>query len=277
MLGAAKLAARHIHRAVKQVHTASVSIFANIILFAIIIIITIGSILIILLIRYSRQMLHGPSREILHCTSCYLGKSQEKKQGQEEESQKQVHQVCARAAGRAFPLTVVGFFISPRTWGARVHLSKEQMKLWLKDKVPASSSSGTSCVKDQHSKLSNKNSKERTPANKVKREEEVKLEGGFEACQPTMVVQPQAVIVDDKEDGSNSGRRAHITLGCAEGVRPVQAGIDLENILEELDLEDKKSDDGTEVEEGRLHHAGEAIYLELKQPINFSSLFTGSY
>jgi len=237
--------------------------------------------------RYSRQMLHGPSREILHCTSCYLGKSQrhqqdccqQKNQGQEASpNQEQVHEVCGRAAGQAFPLTVVGFFITPRTWGARVTLSKEQMKLWLKDKVPASPSLGTPHIKDLHSKLP-KNSKERTPANKVKRgeDEQVKLEGGFEACQTTMVVQPRAVTVDDKEEGSNSGRRAHITLGCAEGVRPVQAGIDLENILEELDLGDENSDDGTEVEEGRLYHAGEAIYLEIKQPITFSSLFTGSY
>jgi len=220
--------------------------------------------------RYSRQMLHGASSDILHCTSCYLGKSQEKKQGQEEESQKQAYEVCARAAGRAFPLTVVGFFISPRTWGARVHLSKEQMKLWFKDKVPTSSSS-----ENQHSKLP-KNSKERIPANKVNREEEVNLEGGFEACQTTMEVQPRAVSLDGEEEGSNSGRRAHITLGCAEGVRPMQAGIDLENILEVLHLGDENSD-GTEVEEGRLYHAGDAIYLELKQPITFSSFFTGSY
>ena len=235
--------------------------------------------------------MNGPSRDILHCTSCYLGKSQrqqqqetcqEKNQGRGEESQnqEQVQDVCRRAAGQAYPLTVVGFFIPPRTWGARVSLSEEQRELWLEDKVPTSTSPGTPHARDQHSKLP-KNSKERTPATKVKREEEkeVNLEGGFEACQTTMVVQPQAVTSDKEEEKSKwkSGRRAHITLGCAEGVKPVQAGIDLENILEELDLGDESSDDGTEVEEGRLYLAGDAIYLELKQPITFSSLFTGSY
>ena len=241
----------------------------------------------------------GPSREILHCTSCYLGRNQrqeelqekkqrqekvqEKKQGQEEveekkQGQEEVQEACAKAAGRAFPLTVVGFFLTPRTWGARVSLSKEQMELWLEDKVSTSLSPGSSAqvsaVKNQHSKLP-KTSKERTPANKVKEEEQVDLEGGFEACQTTMVVQPRVAEVEGSRWGRRPGRRAHITLGCAEGVRPVQAGKDLENILEELHLEDEKA--GAEVEEGRLYLGGEAIYLELNQPITFSSLFTGSY
>ena len=242
-----------------------------------------------LITRYSRQMFQGPSREILHCTSCYLGRNQQKQEqeqeqeNQEEQEKLEVQEACGRAAGRAFPLTVVGFFLTPRTWGARVSLSKEQMELWVEDNVTTSSSPVSSThVKDQHPKQG-KTSKERTHANKVKREEEeeqVDLEGGLEACQTTMVVQNQVASVDEVEGsrwGRKSGRRAHITLGCAEGARPVQAGKDLENILDELDLEaDEKS--GTEVgEEGRLYVAGEAIYLELNQPITFTSLFTGSY
>ena len=252
----------------------------------VVVIITIA--ILILITRYSRQMFQGPSREILHCTSCYLGRNQQKQQEQEEQKNQEgqekleVQEVCGQAAGRAFPLTVVGFFLTPRTWGARVNLSKEQMELWVEDNVTSSSPVSSTHVKDQHSKQG-KTSKERTHANKVKRKEEeehVDLEGGLEACQTTMVVQSQVASVDEVEGsrwGRKSGRRAHITLGCAEGARPVQAGKDLENILDELDLEaDEKS--GTEVgEEGRLHVAGEAIYLELNQPITFTSLFTGSY
>ena len=58
-------------------------------------------------------------------------------------------------------------------------------------------------------------------------------------------------------------------------MKPVQAGSDLENILDELDLENRNL--GIEVEGGKLYLVGEAAYLELNQPITFSSLFTGGY
>ena len=226
-------------------------------------------------------MFPGPSRDILHCTSCYLGKLG-KNQRQEEKSSRQ-EEVSGKAVGQTFPLTVIGFFLTSKTWGARVGLSKEQKELWLKDKEQSSLSSASSAhaspVKDQHSK-SAKTSKQRTPAIKVKREEEeqVDLEGGLDACQPTMVtVQSKAGKVEGEESRwrEEQGRRAHITLGCAEGVKPAQAGGDLENILDELDLENRNL--GIEVEGGKLYLVGEAAYLELNQPITFSSLFTGGY
>ena len=178
---------------------------------------------------------------------------------------------------------MIGFFLTSKTWGARVGLSKEQKELWLKDKEPSSLSSASSAhagpVKDQHFN-SAKTSKQRAPAIKVKREEEeqVDLEGGLDACQPTMVtVQSKAGKVEGEESRwrDEKDRRAHITLGCAEGVKPMQAGSDLENILDELDLENENL--GKEVEGGKLYLVGEAIYLELNQPITFSSFFTGGY
>ena len=116
---------------------------------------------------------------------------------------------------------------------------------------------------------------------KKKQEEEVvDLEGGFEVCQPTMRVQSQTATEEEehrrRRRNTTTGRRAHITLGRAEGVRPVQAGVDLEDILDELEL--LKEDCGTDMEGGRLYLlSGKAVFLELKQPITFTSLFTGSY
>ena len=266
-----------------QAGRARISILVTVTLIIVVAIITIA--ILILIIRYSRQMLQGPSREILHCTSCYLGRNQRQQhqelqeQKKEEGKEERAKEVCGRAAGRAFLLTVVGFFLTPRTWGARVCLSKEQMELWIEDKVTKTSSPGSSAPathsRDHHSKLG-KTFKERTPSNKDEREEEeVDLEGGLEACQTTMVVQSQ-VDAEGSRWGRKPGRRAHLTLGCAEGVRPVQAGKDLENILDELDLEaDEKT--GAEVDEGRLYIAEDAIYLELNQPVTFTSLFTGGY
>ena len=184
----------------------------------------------------------------------------------------------ARAAGRVFPLTVTGLFLTSRTWGAAVDLSKEQRDLWLEGRQSTPSSIP---AKLQPSKPA-KSSSGRTPHGVKKKQEEevVDLEGGFEVCQPTMRVQSQTATEEEghrrRRRNTTTGRRAHITLGRAEGVRPVQAGVDLEDILDELDLVEE--DCGTDVEGGRLYLlSGKAVFLELKQPITFTSLFTGSY
>merc|ERR1712012_321589 len=238
--------------------------------------------------RYQRLWSSGPSREILHCTSCYLGRSQRqqaKKYLEEEEEEEgkgekreEVENASARAAGRVFPLKVVSLFLTSRTWGAAVDLSKEPRDLWLEGRQSPSSSIP---AKLQPSKPA-KSSSGRTPhgVKKKQEEEEVDLEGGFEACQPTMRVQSQTATEEEehrrRRRNTTNGRRAHITLGRAESVRPVQAGVDLEDILDELDLVEE--DCGTDVEGGRLYlPSGKAVFLELKQPITFTSLFTGSY
>ena len=242
------------------------------------------------MIRYQRLWSSGPSREILHCTSCYLGRSQrqqadkylEEEDGKEEgkgEKREEVQNASARAAGRVFPLKVAGLFLTSRTWGAAVDLSKEQRDLWLEERQSPSSSSP---AKLQPSKPAKSSSGRTPPGVKNKQEkEEVDLEGGFEACQPTMRVQSLTATEEEehrrrRRNTTTTGRRAHITLGCAKGVRPVQAGVDLEDILDELNLVEE--DCGTDVEGGRLYLlSGKALFLELKEPKTFSSLFTGSY
>jgi len=235
--------------------------------------------------RYQRLWSSGPSREILHCTSCYLGRSQKQQadknlEGEEGQGEKreEVQNASVRAAGRVFPLKVAGLFLTSRTWGAAVDLSKEQRDLWLEERQSPSSSIP---AKLQPSKPAKSSSGRTPPGVKNKQEEEeVDLEGGFEACQPTMRVQSQTATEEEEhrrwKRTITIGRRAHITLGYAKGVRPAQAGVDLEDILDELEL--VKEDCGTDVEGGRLYLlSGEAVFLELKQPITFTSLFTGSY
>ena len=201
----------------------------------------------------------------------------EEEEGKGEKREK-VQNASARAAGRVFPLKVAGLFLTSRTWGAAVDLSKEQRDLWLEERQSPSSSSP---AKLQPSKPAKSSSGRTPPGVKNKQEEEeVDLEGGFEACQPTMRVQSRTAAEEEeprrRRRNTTTDRRAHITLGCAEGVRPVQAGVDLEDILDELNLVEE--DCGTDVEGGRLYLlSGKAVFLELKQPITFTSLFTGSY
>nr|CAD7455020.1 unnamed protein product [Timema tahoe] len=109
---------------------------------------------------------------MLHCTAkfCLGGKVPG---SSEYASKEEVVDSC----GRSYPLQIVGLLMTPRTFGARVKLEKEQLTLW-----------GTSLASS----------------------------GQFEpSFHPT----------------SGTGSKAHVTLGCAEGVEAVTTGLDLEEIV----------------------------------------------
>ena len=55
------------------------------------------------------------------------------------------------------------------------------------------------------------------------------LSDAISACRPSLVVDN----LEQLQAPSPLGRRAHITLGCAEGVRPVQTGLDQVQVLRE--------------------------------------------
>ncbi|XP_027726066.1 2',3'-cyclic-nucleotide 3'-phosphodiesterase isoform X2 [Vombatus ursinus] len=73
------------------------------------------------------------------------------------------------------------------------------------------------------------------------------------------------------------GSRAHITLGCAAGVQPVQTGIDLLEILRQ----EKGGSQGEEVSElsrGKLYSLGNGQWmLRLAKKLEFRAIFTGYY
>ena len=122
--------------------------------------------------------------------------------GQEEQEHLQA------TLGRAFHLSVVGFFVTPRSWGARVRLGEEQGGLWRNE-------TGQGVV--ELVTVKRKSTKKEKPEEQV-----VDLNGGYQACQPTLEEGKPRVWSDNE----NAQRRAHMTLGCAEGVRPIQVTID---------------------------------------------------
>lgn len=120
--------------------------------------------------------------------------------------------------GSAFELSLSALFVTPRTVGARVSLTEEQLLLWPADA--------------------------------------------------------------EKEAGSASlplGSRAHVTLGCAEGVEPVQTGLDLLEILA-LQQEGHQGELIEEMELGSLTYYGEGRWLlTLREPICSSACFSSFY
>ncbi|XP_059204329.1 2',3'-cyclic-nucleotide 3'-phosphodiesterase [Centropristis striata] len=149
----------------------------------------------------------------LHCTTkfCDYGKAEGAKEYAQNQAVKDFY-------GSAFELSLTALFVTPRTVGARVSLTEEQLQLWPADA--------------------------------------------------------------EKEAGSASlplGSRAHVTLGCAEGVEPVQTGLDLLEILA-LQQEGQQGEPIEEMELGSLTYYGEGRWLlSLREPICTPACFSSFY
>ncbi|XP_036407921.1 2',3'-cyclic-nucleotide 3'-phosphodiesterase-like [Megalops cyprinoides] len=148
----------------------------------------------------------------LHCTTkfCDFGKAEGAKEYAEKPSVKEWY-------GRMTELTLSALFITPRTLGARVALTQEQLELWPAD---------------------------------AKAESEPDLP---------------------------AGSRAHVTLGCAEGVEPVQTGLDLLEIIQ-LQQQGQEGEKVQDLELGPLAYYGKGIWvLSLSEPSLVPALFSSYY
>ncbi|XP_073350765.1 2',3'-cyclic-nucleotide 3'-phosphodiesterase [Pagrus major] len=150
----------------------------------------------------------------LHCTTkfCDYGKAEGAKEYAQIPAVKDLN-------GSVFELSLSALFVTPRTVGARVSLTKEQLVLW--------------------------------PADAEKEVESA-------ASLPL-------------------GSRAHVTLGCAEGVDPVQTGLDLLDILA-LQQGGQQGELVEEMELGSLTYYGEGRWLlSLREPICTPACFSSFY
>ncbi|XP_056143541.1 2',3'-cyclic-nucleotide 3'-phosphodiesterase [Lampris incognitus] len=151
----------------------------------------------------------------LHCTTkfCDYGKAEGAKEYAEISAVKELY-------SSVFELSLTALFVTPRTVGARVSLSEEQLVLWPAD-----------------------------------------AEKEAEAAIPKAASLPP-------------GSRAHITLGCAEGVEPVQTGLDLLDIL----ALEQQGEVLEEMELGSLSYYGSGRWLlSLREPISVNACFSSFY
>lgn len=150
----------------------------------------------------------------LHCTTkfCDYGKVEGSKEYAQNTAVKDFY-------GSVSELSLIALFVTPRTFGARVSLTEEQLLLW--------------------------------PADAEKEVESA-------ASLPP-------------------GSRAHVTLGCAEGVEPVQTGLDLLEILA-LQQGGQQGELVEEMELGSLTYYGEGRWLlSLREPICSPACFSSFY
>ncbi|XP_061089308.1 2',3'-cyclic-nucleotide 3'-phosphodiesterase [Conger conger] len=140
---------------------------------------------------------------MLHCTTkfCDYGKADGSKEYAEQ-------QIVKDRYGSMSELKLSTLVLTPRTLGARVSLTEDQLRLW--------------------------------PAGAEK-------EGAPEADLPP-------------------GSRAHITLGCAEGVEPVQTGLDLLELVL-LQQQGQEGERAQDLDLGSLAYYGKGVWvLSLHEP-----------
>ncbi|MBN3313789.1 CN37 phosphodiesterase, partial [Atractosteus spatula] len=156
---------------------------------------------------------HFQSRGVLHCTTkfCDFGKAD----GAQAYAEKEV---VRESMGCVTVLQISAFFATPRTVGARVALTEEQLRLWPQD--------------------------------------------------------AEKEVMPDVD--LPLGSRAHVTLGCAEGVESVQTGIDL---LEFAKLEKEgRGDKVQDLGEGALYSYGNDMWmLRLSRNVEAPAMFSGFY
>ncbi|XP_027897421.1 2',3'-cyclic-nucleotide 3'-phosphodiesterase [Xiphophorus couchianus] len=154
------------------------------------------------------------TKGILHCTTkfCDYGKA-------DGASEYAKNPVIKKSYSSVFELSLTALFVTPRTVGARVSLTDEQLKLWPAD---------------------------------TEKESEADVPGS--ASLPV-------------------GSRAHVTLGCAKDVEPVQTGLDLLQILTLPQGEVVE-----EMELGSLRYYGDGRWmLSLREPICAATCFSSFY
>uniref|UniRef100_H3D1A2 2',3'-cyclic-nucleotide 3'-phosphodiesterase n=1 Tax=Tetraodon nigroviridis TaxID=99883 RepID=H3D1A2_TETNG len=150
----------------------------------------------------------------LHCTTkfCDYGKAA----GAQEYAQ---NPAVRESYGSVSELSLSALFVTPRTVGASVSLTEEQLVLWPAD-----------------------------------------AEKGVEGASSLPL-----------------GSRAHVTLGCAEGVEPVQTGLDLLEILA-VQQGGQKGELVEEMELGSLTYYGQGRWLlSLREPISAPACFSSVY
>ncbi|KAG0710792.1 NEDD4-binding protein 2-like 1 [Chionoecetes opilio] len=174
--------------------------------------------------------------------------------------------------GKGFRLCVIGFVLTTRTIGARLKLTHEQLDLWSNDDQEDPPVSVTSSWVMKEHQLNHSNSEEN------KEKIEVSKHRNTSGCVPTAAVTETSKNEDRFYPTSGKGSRAHLTLACAPGNKPVTTGFDLilavrceQKALECKDKEIRSYD----IDGGILQNCGEGIWVVYPDSeVSVSSLFS---
>ncbi|KAK4297821.1 hypothetical protein Pmani_029793 [Petrolisthes manimaculis] len=227
-----------------------------------------------LLRTYSRQT-YRDGGSILHCTANFTAR------GKDESSREYINNPIVKSAmGKCFPLHVIGFIITPRTFGVRLRLTVNQLDLWGQDDTETVPSIISHPHEPKKHKRNEPTEKKTDKENDI-RHSLFSTTPLHSSCTVTITQLNSLSQADQFHPTSGKGSRAHITMGCAPGVKPVTTGFDLIDIVRR---EKEAQSSLTDVLEtftlpgGTLRNYGEGSWaLYLDKELQISSLFSAYY
>eukprot|EP00092_Neocalanus_flemingeri_P004005 GFUD01004311.1.p1 GENE.GFUD01004311.1~~GFUD01004311.1.p1 ORF type:complete len:527 (+),score=133.15 GFUD01004311.1:142-1722(+) len=200
---------------------------------------------------YSREMMGKGSHDRCHCTSRFIRKG-DPMEGTEEVD------MC----GQASCLHITGFVITPRTFGARIQLTAGQLSVYKQDDTEVESAAVP--AKPRSGPASQPPTEKATCAS---------LNAAISACRPSLSTEGDRL---ERLSGAGPlvGRRAHITLGCADKVRPVQTGLDQLQVLRAMEQPETSLD----IPGGTLAGFGAGRWLlSLDRSVEVQAVFSGGF
>lgn len=143
-----------------------------------------------------------------------------------------------KAYGKIFSVDIIGYVITPFTIGARIKLTPSMLQLWGNDDEEAMPEN----LAGSEAKKTHKRHQESEGLDANENSNSI---GDLsvltsDSCQNTVIAVPQD-LTDRFCPSVGKGSRAHITLGCAPGVKPVRTGFD---IIRAVALEQKAKERG---------------------------------
>ncbi|KAK7076085.1 hypothetical protein SK128_006482 [Halocaridina rubra] len=168
---------------------------------------------------------HTRDRNILHLTAKFTNR------GKPEGAMEYIKSNIVKSAmGRCYPLNVIGYVVTPRTFGARILLTEEELKLWGQNDKETPPDSHKRARDGGHNKNQFNPCIDSTQIDISMTVDANDPEIDESFNQPRVSVVPQD-LVNRFCPVAGIGSRAHLTLGCSSGIKPVATGFDLIDIV----------------------------------------------
>lgn len=220
------------------------------------------------MMRYYKRNEGPGGYKVLHATA-FVAKKGKAKNAKEYMAK----DVVQDSMGKTFPLHIIGFVLTPRTYGVRLRLGEEALELWGMDDhevelgdTGSAPAAGQQPAKDQVS-LGDTN-----------------LKRG--SCRSTLRTGESQLHRSRFHPTSDRGSRAHLTLGCAPQVHAKVTGFDLMKVVffEQKVVKKEDPEESSEmfesfsIPEGELRTYGDSIWVIYpEKEILVSSLFSAFY